>query len=74
MSIKLQTQVTGLQQELTAANEFISEQRSQGKTFKASTKVYHASEPARLSTETGMQLLKQGFASIRDKLASAQNS
>lgn len=72
MSIQLKTQLAGLQNEVTAANDFLNLDENQGKAFHASTQVYHMGTPSPIPTETGMLLLKQGFSAIRDSLTQSQ--
>lgn len=69
MSIQLKTQLAGLQNEVTAANDFLNRDENQGKAFRASTEALHLGTPSPMPTELGMLLLKQGFSAIRNNLA-----
>lgn len=64
---KLTLQLTGMKSELDAVNDFLAKPENTGKAFHASTEVVHASSPAAIPTNLGMQILKDGFASIRDR-------
>ncbi len=66
MSAQLKIQLTGIQQELDAANEFLVHPSNAGKAFHASTETFHAGEPSTISLEAGMLFLKQGFSEVRD--------
>jgi hypothetical protein len=67
MSNLLNLQLTGMKAELDAVNDFLAKPENAGKAFHATTEVYHAGSPAVIPTNLGMQLLKDGFASIRDR-------
>jgi hypothetical protein len=68
MSTQLKIQLTGIQQELDAANEFLIHPDNAGNAFHASTETFHAGDPSPISLEAGMLFLKQGFTEVRDSL------
>lgn len=69
MSINLQKQITGLQAELKATNDFLMKPENKGKAFHAGSHVYHMGEPSPVDFDAGMRFLEQGFSKIRDSLA-----
>jgi hypothetical protein len=69
MSIQLQKQVTGLQEELRVTNDFLVRPENESKVFHASTETYYAGTPSSMDFDTGMLLLKQGFSKISDSLS-----
>ncbi|ENM3807388.1 hypothetical protein IS636_003521 [Vibrio cholerae] len=65
MSNTLKMQITGLETELKAANEFLNADENQGKVFKASTEVYHVGTTDSLPKGTMMKLLKESLDQMR---------
>lgn len=66
MITKLEIQIAGNQKEINAVNDFLMLSENQGKTFHAGTEVYYVGIPSPIPTDTGMLLLEQGFAEIRN--------
>lgn len=65
--INTNLQVAGLQNELDAANDFLNAAENVGKSFKASTEVFHVGSTATLPLGTGMQLLKDSLDKIKSQ-------
>lgn len=66
MSDVLKMQVTGVQSEVQAANDFLLQAENAGKTFKASTKEFHVGDPKPLPMDAALSMLKQGLAGARE--------
>lgn len=64
-------QVTGMQNEINAANDFMAQ--NQGKTFHASTKVAYVGKPEEMPLEAGMAILQQGLDVVREQLKVANS-
>ncbi len=64
-------QVTGLQKEIQAANDFTAKAEHIGKTFHASTKVTYVGKPEQMPLDAGMSILQQGLDAVRAKLLGA---
>lgn len=66
MSKDLKLEITGLQAEVVAAEQFLAVPANEGKSFHASTKTYSVGEPKAMKLEDGMTILKRGLAGVRD--------
>lgn len=66
MSDVLKMQVTGVQSEIKAANDFLLKSENTGKTFRASTREFHVGDPSPLPMDAALSMLKQGLAEARE--------
>lgn len=70
----LQQQITGLQQELAATNDFLGKAENEGKVFHACTDVYHQGTPTPVTKEDAMSFLAKALGSVREKLNASNQS
>lgn len=69
MSNLAKTQITGLQAEIGAANDFMAKPEHAGKSFRASTEATYVGTPDAMPLAAGMSLLQKGLERIRSEYA-----
>lgn len=73
MSTLANVQITGLQAEIKAANDFMAKSENVGKSYRASTHATYVGTPDVMPLEAGMALLQQGLEKTRFELTQKKN-
>lgn len=73
MSNLANVQITGLQNEIKAANDFIADAKNVGRSYRASTHVTYVGMPDVMPLDAGMALLQQGLGKIRKEFGPSKD-